>query len=87
MKSLVAFLRERGIRLVIYLGDVLILASFKDLVSQHLNLVFGFFTSLDFLVFQAHYQNLQLLYISFEFRGARGNLNHLGTRILSHFVT
>jgi hypothetical protein len=50
LKPVVAFLRERGIRLVIYLDDVLIMASSKDLVLQHLHLVIGLFTSLGFLV-------------------------------------
>ena len=50
MKVVVAYLRRRGIRLVIYLDDILFLNASKKGVFSHLNVAVDLIESLGFLI-------------------------------------
>ena len=50
MKPVVAFLRERGIRLIIYLDDLLILCNCQDTLLSQLELIKDLFQTLGLLI-------------------------------------
>ena len=50
MKPVIAFLRATGIRLLIFLDDILIMASSHELAMQHADLVIQVLTSLGFVI-------------------------------------
>ena len=50
MKPVIAFLRAMGIRLFIFLDDILIMASSYELAMQHTDLVIQVLTSLGFVI-------------------------------------
>lgn len=50
MKPVVAFLRERGIRLIIYLDDLLILCNCRDMLLSQLELIKDLFQTLGLLI-------------------------------------
>ncbi|CAB4013557.1 Hypothetical predicted protein [Paramuricea clavata] len=58
MKPVVGALRQRGIRLIIYLDDILIMAESHDLASHHAALTLNLLEGLGFIV---NYQKSQLL--------------------------
>ena len=50
LKPVVASLRRQGIRIVIYLDDILIIASSRNECIQHLNITIALLTSLGFII-------------------------------------
>ena len=50
LKPVVSFLRSQGVRLLIYLDDILLMASSKSLLEEHLALTINLLSSLGFLL-------------------------------------
>ena len=50
LRPVVAFLRQRGVRLVVYLDDILLMAETPELLQQHLQLTTSLLTDLGFLL-------------------------------------
>lgn len=50
MKPVVGMLRKTGVRLIVYLDDILIMAESKQFVNQHAQLVLGTLENLGFVV-------------------------------------
>ena len=50
MKPVVAFLRERGIKLIIYLDDLLIISSCPEILSAQINLIRNLFLILGLVI-------------------------------------
>ncbi|KZR98775.1 Uncharacterized protein APZ42_005654, partial [Daphnia magna] len=50
LKPIVSFLRQRGVRLVIYLHDILIIGHSKESAEEAVNQVFHLFVSLGFVI-------------------------------------
>ncbi len=49
LKPIVSFLRQRGVRLVIYLDDILIIGHSKESAEEAVNQVFHLFVSIGFV--------------------------------------
>lgn len=50
LRPVVAFLRQQGVRLVVYLDDILLMAETQELLQQHLRLTMSLLTDLGFML-------------------------------------